>query len=138
MRIGPPVKRALSYDVQITVVPEVGRSAGAGAPLAPPPDGHGGGRRRRRDSRSLGASPRSSGDGSPPRGAAPRFRGCAGPGCEGGGTGVQELDGAVRSGDTEAAVVAASPCNSPTTEEVIDHLATLVIDLPSGDGGVSS
>ena len=44
----------------------------------------------------------------------------------------------VRSGDTEAAVVAASPCNSPTTEEVIDHLAALVIDLPSGDGGVSS
>lgn len=126
------MKRALSYDVQITVVPEVGRSAGAGAPPAPPPDGHGGGRRRRRDSRSLGASPRSSGDGSPPRGAAPRFRGCAGPGCEGGGTRVQELDGAVRSG------VAASPCNSPTTEEVIDHLATLVIDLPSGDGGVSS
>jgi len=41
---------------------------------------------------------------------------------------VQELDGAVRSG------VAASPCNSPTTEEV----AALVIDLPSGDGGVSS
>jgi len=62
----PPVKRALSYDVQITMVPEVGRSAGAGAPPAPPPDGHGGGHRRRRDSRSTGASPRSSGDGSLP------------------------------------------------------------------------
>ena len=78
----PPLKRALSYEVQITVLLDAGRAAGAGAPPAPPPAGHGGGRRWRRDSRSPGASPRSSGDGSPPRGAASRFRGHAGPGLD--------------------------------------------------------
>ena len=38
----------------------------------------------------------------------------------------------------KAATAAGSPCNPPTIEEVIDHLAAHIIDLPSGDGGVSS
>ncbi|RCV21634.1 hypothetical protein SETIT_4G153600v2 [Setaria italica] len=86
----PPLKRALSYDIKITVAPDARRVAGVGAPLAPPPAGHGAGRRRRRDSCSPGSSPRSSGDGSPSRGAAPRPLRHAGPGSDGCGTGVQE------------------------------------------------
>ena len=44
----PPLKRALSYDVVITVAPVARRVLGMGAPPAPPPTGHGEGHRRRR------------------------------------------------------------------------------------------
>jgi hypothetical protein len=50
----------------------------------------------------------------------------------------EEFAGAVHSEPKEAAAIMSSPspCNPPTSEEVIDDLAALVIVPSSGDGGV--
>jgi len=68
----PPVKRALSYAVSITVVPGDGRLPEEEAPPAPPPACGGGRRRRRRDSSSSSSSLQSPAKDSPSRGVAPR------------------------------------------------------------------
>nr|CAB3489695.1 unnamed protein product [Digitaria exilis] len=122
----PPLKRALSYEVTITVL------QGDGLPLrdeasSPPPLGdHGGSRRRRRDSWSQGSSLGSAEDGPSPRGAAPRARepDASEPAREG--AGVQEV-----------AVVAPSPGAVPTAVEIIDGMEALKI-IPSVAAGCMS
>jgi hypothetical protein len=99
----PPVKRALSYEISITVVP--GQLPVVEAPPPPPPaceGGSGGRRRRRRDSSSSSSSRRDS----PSRGAAPSSPELAGPSGHGG----RCID-AVASG-AASIMVAATPASS--------------------------
>jgi hypothetical protein len=103
----PPVKHALSYLVNIAVLPHVEHSSGLAAPPAPPSSGHGGRRRRRWDSRSLEGS-RSSSDGSLHWDDAPRPRDRGSRIQSGGGAGVQKV--------LVVASCSASKVAAPTTD----------------------
>ena len=114
-----------------------GRPSDVGAPPAPPPSGHGGGRRRRRESRSPGSSPRSSWDGSPSRGDAPRLLGHAVAERGGCSTGAQVgLAGVAIPGSKEATDPPPSPCDAPLSKEDIEDLAATIIIPSAGVGGI--
>ncbi|CAO2045655.1 unnamed protein product [Urochloa humidicola] len=127
----PPIKRALSYQVNIAVKPHVERSLGSGVPPEPPQGGHGGRRRRRRESRSPDASSRSSAEGPLSRDDAPRSLDQGSHNQLGGGEAERARRVEDCSEPKDAAATTVAPRRVPHADmNVIDDMAALVI-LPS-------
>ncbi|CAO2152189.1 unnamed protein product [Urochloa humidicola] len=128
----PPVKRALSYSVNIAVEPYLVRPSGPDAPPATHQNAHGGRRRRRRDSRSPDVASRSSTEEFPSRDDAPRSLNHGDCNHLGGGAGTQgaRLVDSCSASKKAAAATDSSRRVLPAAMNCIDDMAALVI-LPA-------